>query len=171
MKWSRLLDRVSKCTPKSFTELALSLDTVCSDPLSKKWLKLKLLTPLKLQRLPQDVDIFIWILIEQHICRKTTLLSCHRCLINTGVEKIEQHLNIIDLNFDREMSLSKSKCWYSKNSLHFLKCAVPFLKIIPLARAVWQHNEHNPTQLYFTQHNNKSKTTLSIMAKCCYAQC
>ncbi len=23
------------------------------------------------------------------------------------------------------MSLSKSKCWYSNNSLHFLKCAVP----------------------------------------------
>ncbi len=23
------------------------------------------------------------------------------------------------------MSLSKSKCWYSNNCLHFLKCAVP----------------------------------------------
>ncbi len=27
------------------------------------------------------------------------------------------------------MSLSKGKCWYSNNHLHFLKCAVP-LKII-----------------------------------------
>ncbi len=24
------------------------------------------------------------------------------------------------------MSLSKSKCWYSNNCLHFFKCAVPF---------------------------------------------
>ncbi len=24
------------------------------------------------------------------------------------------------------MSLSKSKCWYSNNCLHFLKCAIPF---------------------------------------------
>ncbi len=25
------------------------------------------------------------------------------------------------------MSLSKSKCWYSNNCLHFLKCAVPII--------------------------------------------
>jgi hypothetical protein len=24
----------------------------------------------------------------KHQCRKTTVLSCHRCLINTGVEKM-----------------------------------------------------------------------------------
>ncbi len=24
----------------------------------------------------------------RHLCRKTTFLSCHRCLINTGVEKV-----------------------------------------------------------------------------------
>ncbi len=29
-----------------------------------------------------------------HLWRKTTALSCHRCLINTGFEKIEQYLNI-----------------------------------------------------------------------------
>ena len=29
-----------------------------------------------------------------HDCRKTTVLSCHRCLINTVVGKNEQHLNI-----------------------------------------------------------------------------
>jgi len=28
----------------------------------------------------------------RHQCRKTTVLSCHRCLINSGVEK-EQHIN------------------------------------------------------------------------------
>ncbi len=27
------------------------------------------------------------------------------------------------------MSLSNSKCWYSNNCLHFLKCAVPLLFI------------------------------------------
>jgi hypothetical protein len=26
------------------------------------------------------------------------------------------------------MSLTKSKCWYSNNCLHFLKCAVPLQK-------------------------------------------
>jgi hypothetical protein len=36
----------------------------------------------------------------------TTVLSCHRCLINSGVEKNEQHLNI-DKNFDHQMSLIK----------------------------------------------------------------
>jgi len=35
----------------------------------------------------------------RHQCKKTAVLSCHRCLINTGVEKINmQHLNI-DYNF------------------------------------------------------------------------
>jgi hypothetical protein len=29
----------------------------------------------------------------RHQCRKTTILSCHRCLTNTGVKK-EHHLNI-----------------------------------------------------------------------------
>ncbi len=50
--------------------------------------------------------------------QETTVLSCHRCLINTGVEKNEQHLNK-DYNFDPQMSLSKSKCWYPNNCLHF----------------------------------------------------
>jgi hypothetical protein len=59
----------------------------------------------------------------RHQFRKTTVLSCHRCLNNTGVDKNEQHLNI-DQNFDHQMSLSKSKCWYLNNCLHFLKGAV-----------------------------------------------
>ncbi len=50
----------------------------------------------------------------RHQCRKTTVLTCHRFLINTGVEKNEQHLNI-EKNFYHHMSLSKSKCWYSNN--------------------------------------------------------
>jgi len=37
-------------------------------------------------------------LIEKHIldtkAEKTTVLSCHKCLIYTGIEKNEQHLNI-----------------------------------------------------------------------------
>ncbi len=28
------------------------------------------------------------------ICRKTIVLSCHRCIITTGIEKIEHHLNV-----------------------------------------------------------------------------
>ncbi len=30
----------------------------------------------------------------RHKCRKTTVLNCHRCLINTVVEKMEKHLNV-----------------------------------------------------------------------------
>ncbi len=36
---------------------------------------------------------------SRHQCRKTAVLSCHRFLINSGVEKNKQHLNM-DLNFD-----------------------------------------------------------------------
>ncbi len=32
----------------------------------------------------------------------------------------------MDYNVDPQMSLCKSKCWYSKNCLHFVKGAVPF---------------------------------------------
>ncbi len=57
--------------------------------------------------------------IEQRILGTyAAVLSCHRCLINTGVEKIELHLNI-DQSFDHQKSLSKNKCWYSNNCLHF----------------------------------------------------
>jgi hypothetical protein len=44
--------------------------------------------------------------------QEKTALSCHRCLMNTGVEKNEQLL-IVENNFDPQMSLSKNKCWYS----------------------------------------------------------
>ncbi len=30
------------------------------------------------------------------------------------------------------MSLSKSKCWYSSNCLHFKKCAVPLVTVSAL---------------------------------------
>jgi hypothetical protein len=44
-----------------------------------------------------------------HLYRKTVVLSCQRCLFNTGVKKNEQHLNI-DENLDHQMSLSISVC-------------------------------------------------------------
>ncbi len=53
----------------------------------------------------------------RHQCRKTTVLSCHRCLT---------HINI-DKNFYHQMSLSKSKCQYSNNCLHFLMCVFPLI--------------------------------------------
>jgi hypothetical protein len=40
----------------------------------------------------------------RHLCRKTTVLSCNRCLINTN----EQHLNK-DWSFDHQMSISRRK--------------------------------------------------------------
>ncbi len=62
----------------------------------------------------------------RHQCRKTTVLTCHGCLFNTGVEKNELHLNI-DYNFDHQMSLSKSQCWYSNIFLQFSKHVVPLI--------------------------------------------
>jgi len=38
--------------------------------------------------------------------------------------KNELPLNI-DWDFDHQMSLSKSKCWYSRNCLHFFKACFP----------------------------------------------
>ncbi len=49
----------------------------------------------------------------RHQCSKANVLSCHRCLINAGIEK-NTHLNI-DYNVDHQMSLSNSKCWYSND--------------------------------------------------------
>jgi hypothetical protein len=46
----------------------------------------------------------------------------HRC------RKKEQHLNT-DWNFDHQMSLSKSKSWYSNSCLHFSERCVPFMKV------------------------------------------
>ncbi len=62
----------------------------------------------------------------RHLCRKRTVSSCHRCLINIGVEKNEQHWSI-DYSFDHQMSPGKRKRWYSNNCLHFLKRAVLLL--------------------------------------------
>ena len=46
----------------------------------------------------------------------------------------------MDMNIDHEMSLSKSKWWYSNNCLHFLKHAVP-LKIVKfgILTSVYMH--------------------------------
>ncbi len=35
----------------------------------------------------------------------------------------------MEYNFDHQMSLSKSKCWYSNSCLHFLRRAVPLHEI------------------------------------------
>jgi hypothetical protein len=61
----------------------------------------------------------------KHHCRKATVFSCHWCLINASVSKMS---NIS--NFDHQMSLSKRKCWYSNNCLHFLKLCCSFVKIM-----------------------------------------
>jgi len=53
----------------------------------------------------------------RHLCRKTTVLSCHICLINTGIERSLD----MDVNFDQQMSLSKKKCWFSNNCLCYSK--------------------------------------------------
>ncbi len=43
--------------------------------------------PTKKIREKMDVELNGTVRIR-HQCKKTTVLSCHRCLINTGVEKM-----------------------------------------------------------------------------------
>jgi hypothetical protein len=74
---------------------------------------------------------FLVTFIDIITMKESNCPSCHRDLIKPGVEKNEQHLNI-DYNFDQQMSLSKSKCWYWNNCLHFLKRSVPLF-----FNAVW----------------------------------
>jgi len=56
----------------------------------------------------------------RHQCRKTTVLGCHRCL-TTALKKWTTFKYRLELS--PPMSLSKCKCWYSNNCLHFLKRA------------------------------------------------
>jgi len=46
--------------------------------------------------------------------------------------KNELHINKY-LNFDHQMSLSKSKCWYSNYCLHFSKHVVPLVFQVPVS--------------------------------------
>ncbi len=74
----------------------------------------------------------------RHQCRKTIVISCNRCLVYTGVEKMNQHINI-DLDFDHQMSLSLSKCGYSNNCLHFLKarCSISLHQLLNRGGEGW----------------------------------
>ncbi len=57
----------------------------------------------------------------------------------------------MDQNFDHQMSLNKSKCWYSINCLHFLKCinTLACLKIHQYATGHFlSYFTHGKTQLY-----------------------
>ncbi len=63
----------------------------------------------------------------RHLCMKTNVLSCHRCLKHLC--KNEQHLNN-DQNFDYQMQLSKSNIWFYNNSLHFSFIVVIYKSIL-----------------------------------------
>ncbi len=80
-----------------------------------------------------------------HHCRKTTVSSFHRCLINTSIEKMNKTFNI-DQNFDHQMSLSKSIWLYSNNCLHFLKCAVPLSLLLLSLLIFFLANEQSKTK-------------------------
>ncbi len=56
--------------------------------------------------------------LENNFFKPPQMSNSHWCWNN------EQHLNV-DYNFKHQMFLNKSKCLYSKNCLHFLKCALP----------------------------------------------
>ncbi len=73
----------------------------------------------------------------RHQCMKATVLSCQRCLINTGVEN-EWHLNT--KYFDYQMSLSKGKCWNSNNCLQFQSALFHCTKI---RLRIFDHLKHS----------------------------
>jgi len=58
--------------------------------------------------------------MQENNCLKLPRMSDHH-----WCKKIKLATFNIDLNFDYQMSLRNSKCRYSNNCLHFLKCAVP----------------------------------------------
>jgi len=62
----------------------------------------------------------------------------------------------MDYNFEHQMYLSKSKFWYSKNCLHFLKHAVLLgLNEADTFKSNSIHDrEHNNTQHNDIQHND-----------------
>jgi hypothetical protein len=73
-----------------------------------------------------------WLLLNgttrnRHQWKKTAVLSYHRFLISYGVEKWTTFKYGFEL--DHQMSLNKSKCWYSNNCLHFLKRTVPLQEV------------------------------------------
>ncbi len=47
----------------------------------------------------------------------------------------------MDSNFDHQMSPSKSKCWYSNNCLHFLKCAVPLKSVLIISEYFMNYDQ------------------------------
>ncbi len=61
----------------------------------------------------------------------------------------------MDLNFDHQMSLSKSKCWYSKNYLCFFKacCSIVRLKLTKF------ESDLNSTGTFSTLNKLKRKST------------
>ncbi len=63
------------------------------------------------------------------------------------------------------MSLSKSKCWYSDNCLHFLKCAVPLVALVGgrLAGQKWHYLGASKAKelTYLSQ-----QTLLKLIKKC-----
>ncbi len=84
---------------------------------------------------PLSADLFklntVLLKSEQQNSVQQTSMQENNCLKLSQISnqlwfrKYEQHL-VIEYNFYRQMSLSKSKCWYSNHCLHFLKQAVPF---------------------------------------------
>ncbi len=91
--------------------------------------------------------------MKENSCLKLPQMS------NTGVEKNELHSNI-DLSFDHQMSLCKSKCWYSNNCLHFLKCAVPFSDLIAIEMPNnWNAETFSTFHTWAIKHGHKSKFT------------
>ncbi len=67
----------------------------------------------------------------RHQYSKITILSSHRCLINTGIEKNEPHLDI-DWSFNHPMSLGESKCWCSNIFFTLFKACCSIMNSVKL---------------------------------------
>ncbi len=61
----------------------------------------------------------------RHQCRKTAVLSCHRCLINSGVKKWTKFKNGLEL-WPPDVRVNGG---IQTNVYIFLKCAVPLSNI------------------------------------------
>jgi hypothetical protein len=56
--------------------------------------------------------------------QESAVLSCHRFLINSGVEKRTAFKYGLEFNVYLMSYLGRSKCWYLNSSLPFSKCLI-----------------------------------------------
>ncbi len=72
----------------------------------------------------------------RHLCRKTTVFNCHRCLINTGVEKMSK-IKKIDQSFVPPVGLYHKTYHGCKLRIAIISQSVCPWRAFPAQSSVW----------------------------------